>query len=401
MIRFKIRFLFFAIALFLFSVTNVSAEKLTLDVLVKKGQPLFIHYCSHCHGVKGNGEGFNADYMDRQPANLTDPEFMAKRKDSRIYRVIKKGGPEVRKSNLMPSFGNTLSELEIWSLVAYVRTLSGMDLKEFPKDLNGKRPEIKKIGKKDWSDFNAWKKSGGLDKDAVFGELLVNNKKSCPACHTIGGEGGVLGPALTRASLLYSPEWLFQWLKNPQAIKPNTKMPDQGLNDKEIKSVIAFLMGLVGEDEEELKTTPKGDAENGKKLFFDLKGKAKCVKCHSINKEGGKIGPDLSFVGSSRAEGFLLESIVDPNKVLTSGFNTVSVITKDGKFYNGIQKNETFESFDLVDEKGKVNSINRNRINKFKFADKSLMPEDFKKKLSEKEIADIVSYLKSLEFHAN
>ncbi len=399
--KFNIRFLFFILALLFLMVSKASAGELTLDSLVKKGQPLFIHFCSHCHGILGNGEGFNADYLDRQPANLTDPEFMAKRKDSRIYRVIKKGGPEVRKSNLMPSFGNTLSDLEIWSLAAYVRTLSGMELKEFPKNLDVKRPEIKKISKKEWSDFKAWEKAGGLDKDAGFGELLVNKKKSCPACHAIEDEGGALGPKLTRAGLLYSPEWLFQWLNSPQSIKPNTKMPHQGLSRKETKAVIAFLSGLIGEDEEELEVAGKGDAKRGKKLFFDLEGKAKCAKCHSINKEGGQIGPDLSFVGSSRTEGFMLESIIDPSRVITSGFSTVSVITKDGKFYNGIQKNETFESFDLVDENGKINSINRERINKFKFSDKSLMPESFKTELSKQEIADIVSYLKSLKFTKN
>ncbi len=402
MTKFNFRFIFLTLAVFSLSVSQISAEEISLDTLVKKGGPLFVHYCSHCHGIDGDGEGFNADYLDRQPANLTDAEFMAKRKDSRIYRVIKKGGPEVRKSNLMPSFGNTLSDLEIWSLVAFVRTLSGGEIKEIPKELDDKRPEIKKISKKDWDGFNAWKKAGGLDSDAGYGELLVNNKKSCPACHSIEDEGGALGPDLTRAGLLYSPEWLYQWLNNPQAVKPNTKMPDQGLSDKEVKAIISFLTGMVGEDEEEpFRVAKKSDPKNGKKLFFDLEGKAKCAKCHSINQEGGIIGPDLSFVGSSRNESFIIESLLDPSKVLTSGYSTVSVITKDGKFYSGIQKNEKLESFDLIDETGKTNSINRSRVNKFKFADKSLMPENFKTELSEQEISDILSYLKTLKFYTN
>jgi len=396
---FNFRFIFYFQILQLISFSYGWAEEITVNNLAIKGKPLFVHYCSHCHGVYGDGEGFNADYLDRQPANLTDPEFMAKRKDSRIYRVIKKGGPEVRKSNLMPSFGNTLSDLEIWSLAAYVRTLSGGKLKELPKELGDQKPKGRQIGKNDWDDFKAWKKAGGLDNDSGFGELLVNNKKSCPACHAIEDEGGVLGPDLTRAGLLYSPEWLFQWLNNPQEIKPNTKMPDQGLSKKEVKAIISFLMGLVGEDEEELSTlSKKGNSKNGEKLFFDLKGKAKCAKCHSVNQKGGKIGPNLSFVGSSRTDGFLIESILEPSKALTSGYSTVSVITKDGKFYTGVQKNEKFESFDLVDETGKVESIMRNRVNKFKFSDKSLMPDNFKTLLSEKETSDILSYLKTLKY---
>ena len=407
MILLKVRFIFFLLLFVLFPTSGFSSDliktqgtngssEITLDLLIQIGEPLFIHYCSHCHGINGDGEGFNAEYLDREPANLTDPEFMAKRKDSRIYRVINKGGPEVRKSNLMPAFGNTLSDLEIWSLVAYVRSLSEGDLKDFPDDLNPERPKRSKFTKRELADFITWVKSGGLDEASEEGELLVNNKKSCPACHAIEDEGGALGPDLTRAGLLYSPEWLFRWLNNPQEFKPNTKMPNHGLSVEEIKAITSFLMGLTGEEEELIKFTVKGNSEKGKKLFFDLDGKAKCAKCHKVNQNGGEIGPDLSFVGTSRTKEFLAESILEPSKVLTSGFATVSVLSKDGKFFNGVQKKLKKDSFDLVDAAGKVSSIKQDRINKFKFADKSLMPDNFKTVLSEQEVADILSYLKTL-----
>ena len=173
-------------------------------------------------------------------------------------------------------------------------------------------------------------------------------------------------------------------------------MPNHGLSVEEIKAITSFLMGLTGEEEELIKFTVKGNSEKGKKLFFDLDGKAKCAKCHKVNQNGGEIGPDLSFVGTSRTKEFLAESILEPSKVLTSGFATVSVLSKDGKFFNGVQKKLKKDSFDLVDAAGKVSSIKQDRINKFKFADKSLMPDNFKTVLSEQEVADILSYLKTL-----
>ena len=408
MILLNVRFIFFLLFFLLFPTAGFSSDLIkshgknessetTLEVLMKTGEPLFIHYCSHCHGINGDGEGFNAEYLDREPADLTDSEFMAKRKDSRIYRVINKGGPEVRKSNLMPAFGNTLSDLEVWSLVAYVRSLSEGELKGLPKNLNSERPKGAKLSEKELTAFKAWVKSGGLDEASGMGELLVNNKKSCPACHAIEDEGGALGPDLTRAGLLYSPEWLFRWLNNPQEFKPNTKMPNHGLSVEEVKAITSFLMGLTGEEEEPIKIEAKGNVEKGKMLFFDLNGKAKCAKCHKVNQDGGEIGPDLSFVGTSRTKEFLVESILEPNKVLTSGFATVSVLSKEGKFFNGVQKNIKKDSFDLIDEAGKVSSIKQDRINKFKFADKSLMPDNFKTVLSEQEIADILFYLKTLK----
>ncbi len=93
--------------------------------LVDQGRPLYLHYCAHCHGISGDGDGYNAEWLDKEPAELSDPQFIAKKKNSQIYRVIKFGGLGVKKSHLMPLFGHTLSEEEVWSLVAYVRHLAG------------------------------------------------------------------------------------------------------------------------------------------------------------------------------------------------------------------------------------------------------------------------------------
>ena len=74
--------------------------------------------------MTGEGDGFNAEFLDKDPADFTDVDFMAKRTNKRLFRVISMGGPEVKKSFLMPRFGNTLSEKEIWSLIAYIRKFS-------------------------------------------------------------------------------------------------------------------------------------------------------------------------------------------------------------------------------------------------------------------------------------
>ena len=98
-------------------------------------------------------------------------------------------------------------------------------------------------------------------------------------------------------------------------------MPNHGLSVGEIKAITSFLMGLTGEEEKVMKlkakgNVEKGNVEKGKKLFFDLEGKAKCAKCHKVHQDGGEIGPDLSLVGISRTEEFLSESVLEPSKVL-------------------------------------------------------------------------------------
>lgn len=107
-------------------------------------------------------------------------------------------------------------------------------------------------------DFEAWVASrkrpvgvAQLSGKAKEGWDLFN-QKGCIACHTIDGTTaqGKVGPNLTgvggrgtiAAGVLENTEAnLAAWLRNPQAIKPSTKMPNLNLNEGEIASLVAFL----------------------------------------------------------------------------------------------------------------------------------------------------------------
>ncbi|MGH2914638.1 MAG: cytochrome c oxidase subunit II [Solirubrobacteraceae bacterium] len=77
----------------------------------------------------------------------------------------------------------------------------------------------------------------------------------CASCHTIAGtpaQGGI-GPDLThlatRSTLAAGeipndPHWLAAWIRNPQAIKPGTRMPDLGLGSTQIAAIVAYLGSL-------------------------------------------------------------------------------------------------------------------------------------------------------------
>ena len=379
--------------------------------LLEKGKLLFLKFCAHCHGNHGGGDGFNAEFIDKDPVELSDPKFQAKRTNEKLFRAISLGGAKVKKSHLMPAFGYTLSEEEIWLLVAFIRYL-GNDKSSVtvPDNVQSERPLRPVLTKPDMLSFSKWFTEKGQKKEQVdFGKILVTNKKSCLGCHQLNDEGGRIGPNLNRSSFNYKPEWLYAWISNPQNFRPGTRMPNLGLEPKEVRAITSFLVSFQPEEEDEKFATPedwkqylstKGDPKRGENIFYDSEGIANCSKCHLVKGRGGAVGPDLSYVGTSRTREFILESILNPSVVITHGYQTVMILTTNRKFITGIKKNEDESGIDILNKEGKNLHIPRENIKKFKIQKISTMPGNFKDLLEIQDITDVLAYLGSLTLPA-
>ncbi len=405
MLRILANLLIFLVLSWPWAVAAVGAFPMNEQIspLASQGRPLFLHYCAACHGVSGDGDGYNAEQLDKEPAELSNIKFIAKKKDSQIYRVIKFGGHGVKKSHLMPVFGHTLSEEEIWSLVAYVRHLAGDKDHPvtLPENTPKTRPASPPLSYDSLKVFGNWFSRNGKNPSLIEqGEKLFRKKKSCFACHQLEGEGGLVGPDLSRAGFSYTSEWIFTWIGNPQSVKPESKMPNLGLDNEECRTITAFLASLKGEGIKkkwDAYLTSSGDPVKGKKLFFDSEGKANCGKCHTVNGQGGEVGPKLSFVGSSRRKAFLLESILNPRAVITSGYSSILILTKKGKFITGVKLNEDDSSIDLMDKEGNTLHVSKDEIKKFKTQKISIMPGNFKDILTQDEVRHLLAYLGTLK----
>jgi mono/diheme cytochrome c family protein len=81
---------------------------------------------------------------------------------------------------------------------------------------------------------------------AAQGEKLYWEKYPCFTCHQIQGKavGAAVGPDLTDVWKRLNPDWIVQWIKNPQAFEPATIMPNLGLSDAEATAIVAYLEGL-------------------------------------------------------------------------------------------------------------------------------------------------------------
>jgi len=62
---------------------------------------------------------------------------------------------------------------------------------------------------------------------AAEGQRLFQ-QKGCIGCHSIGGQGGKVGPALDDVGLRRKPEWIIRHFRDPQVVTPGTVMPKFG-----------------------------------------------------------------------------------------------------------------------------------------------------------------------------
>lgn len=138
-----------------------------------------------------------------------------------------------------------------------------------------------------------------------------------------------------------------------------------------------------------------GDAEAGKRIFLH-KTELSCVRCHKIKGEGGDVGPDLAGIAAKQTREYLLEAIVDPNKQIAKGFETVVLLLKSGKVETGVLKSEDKKEMKLITAEGKLVTVAKEQIDE-RSAGKSAMPEDLVTKMTRWELRDLVEFLATLK----
>jgi quinoprotein glucose dehydrogenase len=89
----------------------------------------------------------------------------------------------------------------------------------------------------------------------------------------------------------------------------------------------------------------------------------------------------------------LRESLLEPNKRIAEGFEAITVTMRDGTRLKGIAKNRDNYSIQLLDVGGKLHLIARADADKVELGGRSLMPDDFARRLSEEETRDVLAFL--------
>lgn len=112
----------------------------------------------------------------------------------------------------------------------------------------------------------------------------------------------------------------------------------------------------------------KGDAKRGHEVYT-----ANCANCHLFNGQGGKIGPDLTGIGS-RDRADILTEILDPNRSVEANYRLWNVTTKGGETFSGRLETETQTSVEILDTTGQKHVVQRKDIAAMEGSALSIMP---------------------------
>ncbi|MEZ6101366.1 MAG: DUF6807 family protein [Pirellulaceae bacterium] len=124
-----------------------------------------------------------------------------------------------------------------------------------------------------------------------------------------------------------------------------------------------------------------------------------CAVCHRINDEGGQLGPDLT--GANRTNvNYLLDNILTPSATIQDAYRMLIVNTNEGRVYSGILSGESDRSITLrIANREMPVVIARSEILSQDIAPVSMMPEGILNNLSEKEVLNLVAFLRSTPAH--
>jgi cytochrome c1 len=68
---------------------------------------------------------------------------------------------------------------------------------------------------------------------------------------------GYIGPTLTQVGSRLTAAWIFEWMKNPQALRPGTAEPNRAMSDEDARALTAFLISQKSGGKSEVARTKK------------------------------------------------------------------------------------------------------------------------------------------------
>jgi putative heme-binding domain-containing protein len=164
-------------------------------------------------------------------------------------------------------------------------------------------------------------------------------------------------------------------------------MPATSLPDPELWQIVRHVRLLAGG----VRVKVAGNPAAGEALFASRD----CAKCHMIRGVGGRLGPDLSDIGSVRSPDHLRGSITRPDEEVGRAYWSVEAVDNQARTYSGIRMGEDTYSIQILDLNEELHSVSKQDLKSLVVEPKSRMPA-FGQTLTSAELEDLVAYLYSL-----
>ncbi len=141
----------------------------------------------------------------------------------------------------------------------------------------------------------------------------------------------------------------------------------------------------------------RGDAANGRELFFDSSVVTTCRSCHTVNGVGGKVASDLTKL-RALAPRDVLQSLLAPHNSKEEKYGLLAVTMKDGTNYVGIKRDEGAQDLRLFDTSSMPpisRTLLKSEIAKTEKKTGSACPGNYAEKYSLKQLLDLIAYFKT------
>jgi cytochrome c oxidase cbb3-type subunit III len=208
----------------------------------------------------------------------------------------------------------------------------------------------------------------------------------CADCHGMDARG-VRGPDITQVwASGRTDDGLFKTIKGGI---PGTEMPaNPRVQDYEAWQILAYLRTLAAPAPTD---PPRGNAQKGEAIF-----RASCANCHRVNGAGGRLGPDLSRVGTARSREVLVRRIRGGVEGFGQGFAPVTLTPTTGSPVFGVKKNEDLFSVQIMDSSERIQGYEKDKMKAVENGTRSVMPAFPSNRLNDSDLDDLVRYLQTL-----
>jgi putative heme-binding domain-containing protein len=138
----------------------------------------------------------------------------------------------------------------------------------------------------------------------------------------------------------------------------------------------------------------KLDYSRGKTLFTV----SMCSSCHKMGGEGGSIGPDLTQLGTRFSSKDILESIIDPSKVISDQYAATKFVLKDGSTIIGRLIRQDSDKYYVSQNPFaplELREVLKSNVVSNSLSNTSIMPPGLIYPLNPQELKDLMAYLMS------